>query len=435
MRPGRFFIFRRPVQGPLWDLGRSEDEAKDGAEDGMSDVFSDEEAWKLINRGVLEIIEEDDLRKKLAKGTPLNIKLGIDPTSPDVHLGFTVVMRKLRQFQDLGHRVILIVGDYTATVGDPSGKNKTRPILTHEEVLKNAETYKQQFFKIVDPAKTSVVYNGEWFAKLTFTETTRLMSQITVAQMLERDDFQKRYRGGQPISLHEFLYPMMQAYDSVMIDADVELGGMDQKFNVLRGRELQRSLGKEPQVGLFMPILLGTDGKEKMSKSLGNYIGVNEPPQAMFHKLYALPDSLVESYFQLLTLVPLETIQARMAEVAAGRLNPNALKEELARDIVAQYHGAEAAEKAAIQEKKIHAGEALPEDLPVLRVPAGEHWLPELIVKAGLAKSNGEGRRLIENGGVSFDEGKVTDPKAKVLVAGSHLLKCGKRSFVRVEVG
>lgn len=401
----------------------------------MSDVFSDEEAWKLINRGVLEIIEEDDLRKKLAKGTPLNIKLGIDPTSPDVHLGFTVVMRKLRQFQDLGHRVILIVGDYTATVGDPSGKNKTRPILTHEEVLKNAETYKQQFFKIVDPAKTSVVYNGEWFSKLTFTETTRLMSQITVAQMLERDDFQKRYRGGQPISLHEFLYPMMQAYDSVMIDADVELGGMDQKFNVLRGRELQRSLGKEPQVGLFMPILLGTDGKEKMSKSLGNYIGVNEPPQAMFHKLYALPDSLVESYFQLLTLVPLETIQAKMAEVAAGRLNPNALKEELARDIVTQYHGAEAAEKAAIQEKKIHSGEALPDDMPILRVAAGEHWLPELIVKAGLAKSNGEGRRLIENGGVSFDEGKVTDPKAKVLVAGSHLLKCGKRSFVRLEVG
>ncbi|MEO6095588.1 MAG: tyrosine--tRNA ligase, partial [Fibrobacteria bacterium] len=317
--------------------------------------MSEHDAWNLITRGALEIIDEDDLRKKLAKGTPLNIKFGIDPTSPDVHLGFTVGMRKLRQFQDLGHRVILIVGDYTATVGDPSGKNKTRPILTHEEVLKNAETYKQQFFKIVDPAKTTVVYNGEWFSKLTFTETTKLMSQITVAQMLEREDFQKRYRGGQPISLHEFLYPMMQAYDSVMIEADVELGGMDQKFNVLRGRELQRGLGKEPQVGIFMPILLGTDGKEKMSKSLGNYIGVNEPPQAMFHKLYALPDSQVESYFQLLTFLPLESIQAKMQDVAAGRLNPNAWKEELARDIVTQYHGSEAAEKAAAQEKKIHA--------------------------------------------------------------------------------
>jgi tyrosyl-tRNA synthetase len=395
--------------------------------------MSDNAAWKTITRGVLEIIEEDDLRRKLAKGTPLNIKLGIDPTSPDVHLGFTVVMRKLRQFQDLGHRVILIVGDYTATVGDPSGKNKTRPILTHEEVLRNAETYKQQFFKIVDPGKTSVVYNGEWFSKLTFTQVTRLMSQITVAQMLEREDFQKRYRGGQPISLHEFLYPMMQAYDSVMIDADVELGGMDQKFNVLRGRELQRSLGKEPQVGLFLPILLGTDGKEKMSKSLGNYIGVNEEPQSMFHKLYSLPDGLIESYFQLLTNVPLDAIQAKLEQVKSGALNPNALKEGLARDIVTQYHGADAAEKAAVQEKRIHAGEALPENMPVLKVPAGEHWIPELIVKAGLAKSNGEGRRLIENGGVAFDDAKVTDPKAKAAISGSHVLKCGKRSFVRVE--
>ncbi len=394
--------------------------------------MSERDAWKIISRGALEIIEEQDLRKKLAKGTPLNIKLGVDPTAPDIHLGFTVVMRKLRQFQDLGHCVILIVGDYTATVGDPSGKNKTRPILSHEDVLKNAETYKQQFFKIVDPDKTKVVYNGEWFSKLSFTETTKLMSQITVAQMLEREDFQKRYRGGQPISLHEFLYPMMQAYDSVMIDADVELGGMDQKFNVLRGRELQRSLGKEPQVGLFMPILLGTDGKEKMSKSLGNYIGVNEAPQVMYHKLYSLSDNLVESYFQLLTDVPLEDIGAKLADVAAGKLNPNALKEELARNIVGQYHGPDAAEKAAAQERKIHTGEAIPEDIPELRLPAGEHWLPELIVKAGLAKSNGEGRRLIESGGVSFDEAKVIDGKTKVEVSGRHLLKCGKRNFVRI---
>ncbi len=394
--------------------------------------MADQAAWTLIKRGVLEIIEEDDLRRKLAKGAPLNIKLGVDPTAPDIHLGFTVVMRKLRQFQDLGHNVILIVGDYTATVGDPSGKNKTRPILSHSEVLANAETYKQQFFKIVDPAKTRVVYNGEWFGKLSFTETTKLMSQITVAQMLERDDFQKRYRAGQPISLHEFLYPMMQAYDSVMIDADVELGGMDQKFNVLRGRELQRSLGKEPQVGLFMPILLGTDGKEKMSKSLGNYIGVNEPPQAMYHKLYSLSDALVESYFQLLTDVPLEDVAAKMSDVASGKLNPNVPKEELARIIVTQYHGAEAADKAAQQEKKIHAGEALPEDMAELRVTAGEIWLPELIVKAGLAKSNGEARRLIENGGVSFDEAKVTDPKAQVRISGRHVLRCGKRNFVKV---
>ena len=409
--------------------------------------MSDRDAWKIISRGVLEIIEEDDLRKKLAKGTPLNIKLGVDPTAPDIHLGFTVVMRKLRQFQDLGHRVILIVGDYTATVGDPSGKNKTRPILSHADVLKNAETYKQQFFKIVDPEKTQVVYNGEWFSKLSFTETTKLMSQITVAQMLEREDFQKRYRGGQPISLHEFLYPMMQAYDSVMIDADVELGGMDQKFNVLRGRELQRSLGKEPQVGIFMPILLGTDGKEKMSKSLGNYIGVNEPPQVMYQKLYSLPDRLIGSYFNLLTDVSLEIINSKLqqaglalepdvsdAMTATMRLqnrdpsaSPKLLKEELARLIVSQYHGPEAAEAAAAMESKIHAGEAVPEGILEFSVASGEHWLPKLMVLAFLAKSTSDGWAKIESGDVSFDDVKIVDPKANVLVTGSHILKFGNK--------
>jgi len=246
--------------------------------------------------------------------------------------------------------------------------------------------------------------------------------------MLEREDFQNRYRGGQPISLHEFLYPMMQAYDSVEIEADVELGGMDQKFNVLRGRELQRSLGKEPQVGMFLPILLGTDGREKMSKSLGNTIGVNEPPQVMYHKLYSLPDALVESYFQLLTDIPLDRLRNRMAQNA----NPNALKDELARNIVTQYHGIEAAELAAQQERKVHAGEAIPDSTPMIRVPGGEHWLPALLVEAGLAKSNGEGRRMIENGGVAFDNVKISDPKTNVLIASEHVLRAGKRSFVRV---
>ncbi len=394
-----------------------------------------QEHWDIIRRGTLEIINEEDLHKKLATGKPLKIKLGVDPTAPDIHLGFTVVMRKLRQFQDLGHEVILIVGDYTATVGDPSGKNKTRPILTHAEVLLNAETYKQQFFKIVDESRTRVVYNGEWFSKLNFTEVTKLMSQITVAQMLERDDFQKRYRQGQPISLHEFLYPMMQAYDSVMIEADVELGGMDQKFNVLRGRELQRSIGQEPQVGLFLPILLGTDGKEKMSKSLGNYIGVNEHPQSMFHKLYSLPDDLIESYFQLLTDIPLNEIADKLQAIKTGTLNPNQMKEELAKNIVTQYHGAEAAEQAAVQEKKIHSGEVIPEDIPEIVVNAGEHWLPDLLAKTGLVKSNSEGRRLIQNGGISFDGEKIVDPKANVTVSGEHILKSGKRSFFKVKLG
>jgi tyrosyl-tRNA synthetase len=390
--------------------------------------------WQTLTRGVAEILGEEDLKAKLAKGSPINVKLGVDPTTPDIHLGHTVVMRKLRQFQDAGHRVILIVGDYTATVGDPSGRNKTRPPLSHDDVLRNAETYKQQFFKIVDPARTIVRYNGEWFGKMTFLEVIRLLGQITVAQMLEREDFKNRYEGGQPISLHEFLYPMMQGHDSVEIDADVELGGTDQKFNVLRGRELQRALGKDPQAGMFLPILLGTDGREKMSKSLGNYIGIDEPPQAMYHKLFSLPDSLVESYFELLTDVPAEDVRAKLDAVKAGALHPNILKEELAVNIVAQYHGKKAADDAAQTEKKIHAGDILPEDMPRIEVPAGEHFLPGLIVTAGLAKSNGEARRLIENSGVSWDDVKVRDVKANVAVSGEHVLRTGKRAFARIAV-
>ena len=394
----------------------------------------DPKAWETLTRGVTEIISEGELKAKLATAKPLNIKLGVDPTTPDIHLGHTVVMRKLRQFQDLGHRVILIVGDYTATVGDPSGRNKTRPPLDHAQVMENAETYKQQFFKIVDPARTTVRYNGEWFGKMPFLDVIRLMGQITVAQMLEREDFKNRYEGGQPISLHEFLYPLMQGHDSVEIDADVELGGTDQKFNVLRGRELQRALGKEPQVGMFLPILLGTDGREKMSKSLGNYIGIDGTAQDMFHKLFSLPDTLVEDYFRLLTDVPEADVRAKLDAVKAGTLHPNTLKEELAVDIVTQYHGKKAAEDAAQAEKKIHAGDILPEDMPLFAVAAGEHFLPALIVQAGLAKSNGEARRLIENSGVSWDGEKVRDVKANVTVSGEHVLRTGKRAFARIAV-
>jgi tyrosyl-tRNA synthetase len=277
-----------------------------------------------------------------------------------------------------------------------------------------------------------VRYNGEWFGKMTFLEVIRLLGQITVAQMLEREDFKNRYEGGQPISLHEFLYPMMQGHDSVEIDADVELGGTDQKFNVLRGRELQRALGKEPQAGLFLPILLGTDGREKMSKSLGNYIGIDEAPQDMFHKLFSLPDTLVESYFQLLTDVPLEDVREKLSRVASGELHPNTLKEELAGLIVTQYHGKDAAEGAAQAEKKIHAGDILPEDMPLFKVDAGDHFLPALMVTTGQAKTNGEARRLIENSGVSFDGVKVLDPKASVTVTGEHVLRTGKRNFARI---
>ncbi len=393
----------------------------------------DPKHWETVKRGVVEIIGEDDLRRKMESGRPLRVKLGIDPTTPHVHLGFTVVMRKLRQFQDMGHQVVLIVGDYTATVGDPSGKNKTRPILTHEEVLRNAETYKRQFFKIVDSAKTEIVFNGEWFASMSFTEVTRLMAEITVAQMLEREDFKNRYEGGQPISLHEFLYPMMQAYDSVKIRADVELGGTDQKFNVLRGRELQRAWKQDPQAGLFLPILLGTDGREKMSKSLGNTIGVDEDPQSMYHKLFTLPDALVPSYYELLTDKPAEALAADATALKEGALHPNAWKAELARLLVTEYHGDEAAQRAAAQEAKIHAGQALPDDIPVLAVEAREYGVPELLVLSGLVKSNGEGRRLIDNGGVRFDDEKVPDAKARVVVSGEHVLRAGKRQFVKLR--
>lgn len=402
----------------------------------------DPKHWEILTRGVVETISEAELKAKLARGKPLNIKLGVDPTTPDIHLGHTVVMRKLRQFQDLGHRVILIVGDYTATVGDPSGRNKTRPPLDHAQVMANAESYKQQFFKIVDPARTVVRYNGEWFGTMPFLDVIKLMGQITVAQMLEREDFKNRYEGGQPISLHEFLYPLMQGHDSVEIDADVELGGTDQKFNVLRGRELQRALGKEPQVGMFLPILLGTDGREKMSKSLGNYIGIDGSAQEMYHKLFALPDSLVASYFELLTDVPADELQGKLqaAGLLAGHepeggfsLHPNTLKEELAKNIVTQYHGKDAADAAAHAEKKIHAGDILPEDMPLHAVAAGEHYLAALIVQVGLAKSNGEARRLIENSGVSWDGEKVRDVKANVTVTGEHVLRTGKRAFARIK--
>jgi tyrosyl-tRNA synthetase len=395
-------------------------------------ISVDPKVWETVMRGVVEVIGEDDLKRKLASGRPLRVKLGIDPTSPNVHLGFTVVMRKLRQFQDLGHKVILIVGDYTATVGDPSGKNKTRPILSHEDVLRNAETYKQQFFQIVDPARTEVVFNGSWFGKMTFTQVTQLMAQITVAQMLEREDFKNRYEGGQPISLHEFLYPMMQAYDSIEIKSDIELGGTDQKFNVLRGRELQRSVGQEAQVGMFLPILLGTDGKEKMSKSLGNTIGVNEPAQSMYHKLFTLPDALVRSYYELLTSIPMDEIAADEKAMAAGSLHPNAWKEKLARNIVAQYHGAEAAETAVQEEKRIHSGEALPTNIPEKTFAPGDYGLLDLLTQSGLTKSNGEARRLVENGGVQWDGNKCGDPKQRLTLSGSHILKAGKRAFVRL---
>ncbi len=364
------------------------------------------EQMDILLRGVAEIIPADELEQKLQKsydtGVPLRVKLGVDPTAPDVHLGHTVVMRKLRQFQDLGHTVVLIVGDYTAQIGDPSGRNKARPRLSHEKVLENAKEYQQQFFRVVREDRVEIHYNGEWFSKLPFSKVTELMGQFTVAQMLEREDFHNRYASNSPISLHEFMYPMMQGFDSVAIRSDVELGGTDQKFNVCRGRDLQVYEKMPSQIGMFMPILLGTDGKAKMSKSLGNYVGVSEPADVMYHKIYNLADSIVENWFELLTDIPLSEVRKMMADIASGILNPNVAKDLLAKDIVSQYYGKEAAEAAALKEKEVHSGNAIPSDAKECSVAPGEHKILDLLVEIGAFKTKGEARRMVQNRGVKL---------------------------------
>ena len=397
------------------------------------------EQLDILLRGVAEIIPADELEQKLQKsydtGIPLRVKLGVDPTAPDVHLGHTVVMRKLRQFQDLGHTVVLIVGDYTAQIGDPSGRNKARPRLSHEQVLENAKEYQQQFFRVVREDRVEIRYNGEWFSKLPFSKVTELMGQFTVAQMLEREDFHNRYVSNSPISLHEFMYPMMQGYDSVAIQSDIELGGTDQKFNVCRGRDLQMFEKMPLQIGMLMPILLGTDGKAKSSKSLGSYVGVNEPADVMYHKVYNLADSIVENWFELLTDVPLAEIKQMMAEVASGKLNPNVAKDRLAKNIVAQYYGAEAAEAAAVKEKEIHSGNAIPSDAKECRLDAGEYKILDLLVQVKAFSSKGEARRMVQNGGVKLAGEKVSDPMMEVKVSGSDqlLVQVGKRNFFKVN--
>jgi len=391
-----------------------------------------EEQMSVLMRGVQEVVPKEEFAKKIQKsidtGTPLRIKFGVDPTAPDVHFGHTVVMRKLRQFQDLGHQAVLIVGDYTAMIGDPSGRNKTRPRLSHEQVMENAKEYQEQFFKIAKREKTEIRYNGEWLSKLSFEEITDLMGSITVAQMLERKDFQTRYAEGQPISLHEFLYPLMQGYDSIAVESDIEIGGTDQKFNVLRGRELQLRESMESQVGLFMPILLGTDGEQKMSKSLGNYVGVNESADVMFHKIYNIADSLAESWFELLTVKP----KAEYDEL----LKKDILlaKRILALDVVSQYHGSAAAEEAAEREKAIHSGNELPSDTSVIKLSLGNYNLLNLLVSIGAFASKGEARRMIQNSGVKINGNTATNPNDEISVgtASEIIVKVGKRKFYKV---
>ncbi len=384
-----------------------------------------------LKRGVDEILSEADLIEKLKENRPLRVKLGADPTAPDIHLGHTVVLNKLRQFQQFGHEVIFLIGDFTGMVGDPSGKNTTRPPLSRDDVLRNAETYKQQIYKILDPQKTRIVFNSSWLGELGTEGMIRLTSNYTVARMLERDDFKKRFSNNQPIAIHEFIYPLLQGYDSVALDADIELGGTDQKFNLLVGRELQKSAGQKPQVAITLPLLVGLDGEKKMSKSLGNYIGVAESPTEMFGKVMSISDELMWDWYDLLSFRPLTEIAQLKQEVENGR-NPRDIKVLLAKEIIARFHSeadAEAAEQEFIN--RFQKG-AMPEEMPELTFE-GEMGLANLLKEAGLVASTSEANRMVQQGGVKIDGEKVEDAKL-VIKASTAVYQVGKRKFARVTI-
>lgn len=395
-----------------------------------------EEQLKIISRGTVDLLPPEELKEKLQRsyqtGKPLRIKQGFDPTAPDIHLGHTVGIRKLRQFQELGHQVVVIIGDYTGMVGDPSEKNSTRPRLTHDQVMEHAKTYEKQFFKILDPEKTEIRYNGEWFSRMSFAEIMELASKFTVARMLERDDFAKRFANQQPISIHEFFYPLMQGYDSVMIQADVEIGATEQKFNLVIGRQIQKEYGQEPQIVLTLPVLEGIDGVQRMSKSLGNYIGIDESPEEMFGKTMRIPDKLIYSYFELITDVSLKELAEIKRMLEDPSVNPVTLKRRLARTIVRMYHSEEAARQAEAHFDLVHKQKEVPEDIPEYRL-SGSERLIDIMVKAGLAGGKGEARRLIRQGGVKLDGETVTDELLELQPgSGQKVLKVGKRKFLKL---
>ena len=392
-----------------------------------------QEQLAVIKRGADELLVESELVTKLERGTPLRIKAGFDPTAPDLHLGHTVLINKLRQFQELGHQVIFLIGDFTGMIGDPSGKSATRPPLTREQVLENAETYKAQVFKILDPARTEVAFNATWMDQLSPADFIRLSSQYTVARMLERDDFSKRYAGNQPIAIHEFLYPLVQGYDSVALRADVELGGTDQKFNLLMGRELQRAYGQEAQCILTMPLLEGLDGVKKMSKSLGNYVGIQEAPGVMYNKLVSIPDTLMWRYFELLSFRSLEEIARFRSDVAQGA-NPRDIKIKLAEEIVARFHGEEAAQTAHRSAGNRMKDGELPEDLPEVELET-DAALPVAAVlnKAGLVKNAAAARDLLAAGSVKVD-GEVVDRGFLFEIGRTYICQAGKKAFARISV-
>jgi tyrosyl-tRNA synthetase len=397
-----------------------------------------DEQLSYLRKGTTEIIREADLRAKLEKsaktGKPLRVKLGADPTAPDIHLGHTVVIRKLRAFQELGHTVIFLIGDFTGLIGDPSGKSTTRPQLSREEIAANAETYKTQIFKLLDPASTEIRFNSEWMDKLGSDGFVRLASHVTVKQILERDDFAKRLTEERPIALHELLYPLTQAYDSVALEADVELGGTDQKFNLGMGRNLQREYNQEPQVCVIMPLLEGTDGVQKMSKSLGNYIGINEPPREIFGKVMSISDDLMWRYYEVGTDLSLQEIE-KLRRSAEGERNPRDIKVELAKKIVSDFYSATEAEKAEEEFNLVFRSKQAPEGIEERALKSGSWKLPRLLVESGLVTSMAEARRLIEQGGVSVDGEKnsTTNSEVSIEINQARLIQLGKRRFLRVR--
>jgi tyrosyl-tRNA synthetase len=400
------------------------------------------EQMEIIRRGAVEILVEAELEEKLGQsvssGVPLKIKAGFDPTAPDLHLGHTVLIQKLKQFQDLGHEVCFLIGDFTGMIGDPTGKNETRKPLTMKEVLQNAETYKEQVFKILDPDKTRVVFNSTWMGQMTAADLIGLASRYTVARMLERDDFHKRFTGQQPIAIHEFLYPLVQGYDSVALQADVELGGTDQKFNLLVGRELQKQEGQKPQCVLTMPLLEGLDGVNKMSKSLGNYIGITEPPREIYGKIMSISDELMLRYYELLSDVDLETLATVRDGVAgiAGGAHPMESKKALARELVARFYDEDQALRAEADFVQQFKQKEIPDDIPRVDIKGDEPiWICRLLTEAGLTVSNGEARRLVLQGAVRLSGEKVSDADLEVAARGEVVLQAGKRRFARVVFG
>jgi len=392
----------------------------------------------LIKRGVSEIIPEEELLKKLEKSykelKPLKIKLGCDPSRPDLHIGHSVVLRKLAQFQSLGHQAILIIGDFTGMIGDPSGRNVTRPALSLDETRKNGQSYFEQASKILDKENTKIVYNSEWLSKMSFEDVIKLASKYTVARMLERDDFTKRYKNGEPISMHELLYPLAQAMDSVAIESDVELGGTDQKFNLLVGRDIQREFGIEPQVILTMPLLVGTDGVEKMSKSYGNYIGISDSPKDIFGKTLSIADSLIYTYYELATDISNLELANVKAELENPAVNPRNIKRALAKKLVEMYHSAEAATEAEEEFDKIFIKKEIPDEIPLFEITNRQKEISilDLITTVNFASSKGEARRLVQQGGVTLDGEKIADIAATVQLKEENILKVGKRKFIKI---